>query len=451
MDIVENIIAVIVVLGILITFHEFGHFWVARRCGVKVLRFSIGFGKPLYLRKGASGTEFAISCIPFGGYVKMLDEREAPVPQDELPYAFNRQSIFRRIAIVAAGPIANFILAFLLYWVLFIHGITGIAPVVGAVSPSSPAESGHLKTGEEITAIQGRNVRSWQEANLALLALIGQNSPIQIETADGQMHAVPVSRFLVGQNPPDPLPALGIAPWEPPIPARVSYVMKGSPAERAGLKAGDNILSIQSKVVREVVSQWEQFAEQVRQSPGKTLVLEVRHSDGSLGTIRLTPESKLSENREREGYIGAAAQAEPYPHQYLRNVRYSPLAALPQAVRQTGEMTWLTVDSLGKMVIGLISPRNLSGPITIARVAGASARSGIESFIGFLAYLSISLGVINLLPIPVLDGGHLLYFVIEAIRGRPLSEKVQLTGLQIGVTLVAVVMFMAFYFDIMRL
>lgn len=447
MDIVENIVAVIVVLGILITFHEFGHFWVARRCGVKVLRFSIGFGKPLYLRKGVSGTEFAISCIPFGGYVKMLDEREAPVPQNELPYAFNRKSIFRRIAIVAAGPIANFLLAFLLYWVLFIHGVTGIAPVVGTISHSSPAEQGHLKTGEEITAIQGRTVRSWQEANLALLGLIGQNSSIQIETGDGQRHTLPVSRFLVGQNPPDPLPTLGIAPWAPSIPARISYVMKGSPAERAGLKAGDVILSSQGMAV----SQWVQFAEQVRQSPGKTLTLEVRRSDDSVGTIHLTPESKVSEDKMREGYIGAAAQAEPYPPQYIRNVRYSPLAALPQAARQTGEMTWLTVDSLGKMVVGLISPRNLSGPITIARVAGASARSGVESFIGFLAYLSISLGVINLLPIPVLDGGHLLYFVIEAIRGRPLSEKTQLTGLQIGVTLVAVVMFMAFYFDIMRL
>lgn len=451
MDTIQNVLAVIVVLGLLITFHEFGHFWVARRCGVKVLRFSVGFGKPLWSRFDRQGTEYAIAAIPLGGYVKMLDEREGPVAPEELGQAFNRKSVWARIAIVAAGPIANLLLALVAYWALFVYGSSAIAPVIGDVAPDSPAAQGGLRSGQEIVEIGGRETPSWNDVNLQLIAAIGANGELQVTTRDPdggatQRHAVPVRQWLVRQDPPQPMSSLGITPWRPEVPAVLGRVLEDSPASRAGLQAGDRIVAVDG----ESVADWVAFVELVRAHPAADLNLNVVR-DGTTRSISLTPESRQAEDGENIGYVGAASEAVEWPESYRREIRYGPIAAIGQAFSKTGEMTWLTADSIRKMIVGWISPSNLSGPITIARIAGDSARSGVETFIGFLAYLSISLGVLNLLPIPVLDGGHLVYYLIELVRGKPVSETAQAMGLRVGVALVGCLMVMALYFDLMRL
>ncbi|MEQ5800842.1 RIP metalloprotease RseP [Halomonas sp. H10-9-1] len=451
MGVIQNILAVIVVLGLLITFHEFGHFWVARRCGVKVLRFSVGFGTPIWARRDRHGTEFAIAAIPLGGYVKMLDEREGEVPPAELEHAFNRKNVWQRIAIVAAGPLANFLLALVAYWALFVVGTATVAPVIGEVTPDSPAARGGLEAGREITAVQGEAVRSWDEINLKLVAAIGEPEALSIATrgALGEVpreHRVPVSDWLVRQDPPQPLPTLGVAPWRPPMPAVLGQVMEGEAAAEAGLVPGDEILS----VAGEPVADWGAFVDIVRASPGESLEFEVRR-DGETQTLAVTPRENTLEEGVTIGYIGAGGAPVEWPEEYRREIRYGPVAAVGEAFARTGEMITLTFDAVRKMLVGMISPSNLSGPITIAQISGDSARAGLESFVGFLAYLSISLGVLNLLPIPVLDGGHLLYYAMEVVRGRPVSERTQAIGLRIGLALVGTLMLMAIYFDLMRL
>ncbi|WP_110686239.1 sigma E protease regulator RseP [Salinicola aestuarinus] len=459
MDALQNVLAVIVVLGLLITFHEFGHFWVARRCGVKVLRFSVGFGKPLWSRVDRHGTEFAIAAIPLGGYVKMLDEREGPVDPGERDRAFNRKSVWARIAIVAAGPIANFLLALVAYWALFVYGTTTVAPVIGDVDAGSPAAMGGLASGQEIVSVEGERTPSWNDVNLRLIGAIGVDGELRVTTRDADAgeagpssanaglatHAVPVQHWLVRQDPPRPMASLGITPWRPPVPAVLDRVLPESPASQAGLAANDRIISVDDAPIAD----WSAFVAVVRDNPERTLALVVER-DGRRQSLTLTPASRES-GETSIGYVGAASQAPTWPARYQREIRYGPIEAIGQAVSKTGEMTWLTADSIRKMIVGWISPSNLSGPITIARIAGDSARSGLETFIGFLAYLSISLGVLNLLPIPVLDGGHLVYYVVELIRGRPVSETVQAMGLRIGVALVATLMIAALYFDLMRL
>ncbi|WP_456268157.1 sigma E protease regulator RseP [Kushneria sp. AK178] len=449
MGILQNIVAVIVVLGLLITIHEFGHFWVARRCGVRVLRFSVGFGKPLISRVDRHGTEFALAAIPLGGYVKMLDEREGPVAPDEQHLAFNRQHVLKRIAVVAAGPLANFILAVAAYWIMFMVGTTAIVPMVGEVSPDSPAARGGLQSGQEIVAVQGRQTPDWNGVNLALVAEIGTSGDLEISTRDdrGQLetHQVPVDRFMVRQDPPEPLRTLGFTPWRPDVAPVIGQVLDDSPAARGGLQAGDRIRAVDGQPV----SQWETLVSRVQASAGTPLEMQVER-DGRDISLTITPEAR-EHNGNTTGFMGAGADSISWPPEYQRTLSWGPLGAMGQSLSRTGEMTSLTVGAIGKMITGLISPSNLSGPITIARVAGDSARSGFETFISFLAYLSISLGVLNLLPVPVLDGGHLVYYVIELVRGRPVSERVQAFGMRIGVALIASLMLMAFYFDIMRL
>tara|TARA_R100001369_G_scaffold8294_1_gene20365 strand:- start:119818 stop:121176 length:1359 start_codon:yes stop_codon:yes gene_type:complete len=448
---IQNILAVIVVLGLLVTFHEFGHFWVARRCGVKVLRFSVGFGKPLWSRVDRHGTEFAIAAIPLGGYVKMLDEREAPVPEEQLDQAFNRKTVWQRIAIVAAGPIANFLLAIVAYWALFVAGTTVVSPMVGSVAPDSPAAEAGLANGDEIVAIQGDEMRSWEDVNLKLVSIIGFSGELDIDArpegaSDPQRFGLSVADYLVRQDPPQPLQSLGITPWQPEFPAVLGQVVSGEAAEQAGLEAGDRMVAING----EPVDDWMHFVNMVRSSPGETLQLTYERN-GEQSNVDLTPVRNRLENGVEIGYIGAGAEQVEWPAAFQREIRYGPIEAVGQAVSRTGEMTLLTLDAIRKMFVGLISPSNLSGPITIAQISGDSARAGMEAFIGFLAYLSISLGVLNLLPIPVLDGGHLLYYFMEVVRGRPVSEKTQAVGLRIGLAMVGTLMLMALYFDLMRL
>ncbi|ATH77630.1 MULTISPECIES: RIP metalloprotease RseP [Halomonadaceae] len=451
MGLIQNILAVIVVLGLLVTFHEFGHFWVARRCGVKVLRFSVGFGKPLWSTVDRHGTEFAVAAIPLGGYVKMLDEREAPVPEDQLDQAFNRKTVWQRIAIVAAGPIANFLLAIVAYWALFVAGTTTVAPIVGPVTPNSPAAEAGLPQGSEITAIQGDAMRSWEEINLKLVSMIGFNGELEIEarpegSSASRAYQLPISRYMVRQDPPQPLETLGFVPWRPDVPAVLGQVLEGQAAAEAGLQPGDRITSLNGEPVRD----WMQFVEIIRDSAGEALRVDYQRN-GESGTLTMTPGRNTLESGVEVGYIGAGAEPVNWPDELLRDIRYGPIEALGQALSRTGDMVVLTVDAIRKMLVGLISPSNLSGPITIAQISGDSARAGTEAFVSFLAYLSISLGVLNLLPIPVLDGGHLLYYFVEVLRGRPVSEQTQAIGLRIGLAMVGTLMLMALYFDLMRL
>ncbi|MCG6658340.1 RIP metalloprotease RseP [Halomonas campisalis] len=451
MGLIQNILAVIVVLGLLITFHEYGHYWVARRCGVKVLRFSVGFGKPLWSRVDRHGTEFAVAAIPLGGYVKMLDEREAPVPPELRDQAFNRKSVWQRIAIVAAGPLANFLLAIVAYWALFVVGTTTVAPVVGDIASGSPAEQSGLRSGQEIVAVQGDAVRSWNDINLKLVAAIGASGELTMRArddavSDAREYRLPVEAYLVRQDPPRPLQTLGITPWQPSFPAVLGQVLDGEAAARAGLQPGDEILTVNGSPVDD----WMGFVSAVRASPGETLALEVARGDERLD-LTLVPGEQTLETGVSIGYVGAGVEPVEWPEEYRREIRYGPVAAVGQSLARTGEMTVLTLDAIRKMLIGLISPSNLSGPITIAQVAGDTARTGLESFVSFMAYLSISLAVLNLLPIPVLDGGHLLYYFAEAIRGRPVSERTQAIGLRIGLAMIVTLMVMALYFDLMRL
>ena len=450
MDLLFTLLATVVALGLLVTIHEYGHFWVARRCGVKVLRFSIGFGPALYRWHDRRGTEFVIAGIPLGGYVKMLDEREAPVPAAELDQAFNRKTVKQRIAIVAAGPIANFLLAIVAFWLIAVIGITTVAPVTGPIEPGSIAARAGLTEGLEILQVDGTRTPTWHDVNLQLIRRLGETGQLQLQAREGQgtpqSFTLHLNDWLRGADQPDPMAALGLSSWKPAIAPLIDQISPGGAAERAGLHAGDLILSMDGEPVQDWLAD---VVPRIQASAGQPLAVLVERS-GRQHSLTLQPEVR-EQNGKQIGYIGAGIAAFEWPENMIRSIDYNPLAAVPVAVVKTWDMTVLTLDSLKKMITGLVSAKNLSGPITIAKVAGASAKSGLESFLSFIAYLSISLGVLNLLPIPVLDGGHLVYYIAEWIRGKPLSERIQGWGLQIGLTLIAGVMLFAIYNDISRL
>ncbi|WP_193073978.1 sigma E protease regulator RseP [Pseudomonas sp. FME51] len=451
MDLLFTLLATIVALGLLVTIHEYGHFWVARRCGVKVLRFSIGFGPALYSWHDRRGTEYVIAGIPLGGYVKMLDEREGPVPEEELDQAFNRKDVKQRIAIVAAGPLANFLLAIAAFWIIAVLGVTTIAPVIGPVEPGSIAERAGLSEGSEILEIDGSATPTWHEVNLQLIRRLGETGQLQMVAREGQGSApqsftLQLQDWLRGADQPDPVGALGLTSWKPEVPPLIGQVNPDGAAAAAGLHPGDLIVAIGGQPV----SDWlTDVVPAIQASAGQPLELSVERA-GRIQTLSMTPASREQDGK-LIGFIGAGIEAFEWPEHMMRSISHNPLSAIPVAVMKTWDMTALTLDSLKKMITGLVSAKNLSGPITIAKVAGASAKSGVESFLGFIAYLSISLGVLNLLPIPVLDGGHLVYYVTEWIRGKPLSERIQGWGLQIGLTLIVGVMLFAIYNDISRL
>lgn len=460
MELLQNLLfntgALIVTLGILVTFHEYGHFWVARRCGVKVERFSVGFGKPLW-RWQPGETEYVIAAIPLGGYVKMLGEQGPgdTLSESERHRAFNQQNLAKRSAIIVAGPVANFLLAIFLYWLTFIAGTTELAPVVGTVSEGSVAAEAGLQEGQEIVAVDGRETRSWQEVRMGFLQRLGESGSLSLrvqspESTQEQTLEIPLERWLVGTADPDTLSALGVAPYRVDIPARISMTEPGSRARQAGLESGDLILEAQGQPV----DGWFDWVEMVRQHPEQSLELLVQRGD-SRHSLTITPARREAEGGEVHGYIGAGVeepQAWPdMPDEMMREVRYGPLAAIPRAVGQTWDTSVFVLQSLKKMVVGLISVQNLSGPVTIAQVAGQTASYGFEYFVGFLAVLSISLGILNLLPIPMLDGGHLLYNLVEFATRRPVPERVQQMGLQLGLLVIISFTLIAFYNDFNRL
>ncbi|MEB2518006.1 RIP metalloprotease RseP [Pseudomonas sp. YuFO20] len=444
------IVGTLVALGVLVTFHEFGHFWVARRCGVKVLRFSVGFGMPLLRWHDKKGTEFVVAAIPLGGYVKMLDEREGEVPADQLEQSFNRKTVRQRIAIVAAGPIANFLLAMVFFWALAMLGTEQVRPVIGAVESGSLAAKAGLNAGQEIVAIDGEPTFGWAAVNLQLVRRLGESGSLQLlvreqgTTVDSPRELV-LDNWLKGADEPDPIRSLGIRPWRPALPPVLAELDSKGPAQAAGLKTGDRLLALDGKAVDD----WQQVVDIVRMHPDTKIMLRVER-DGAQIDVPVMLAAR-GEKKAPSGYLGAGVKAVDWPPEMIREVSFGPLAAVGEGARRTWTMSVLTLDSLKKMLFGELSVKNLSGPITIAKVAGASAQSGVADFLNFLAYLSISLGVLNLLPIPVLDGGHLLFYLIEWARGRPLSDRVQGWGIQIGISLVIGVMLLALVNDLGRL
>ncbi|MBA1201336.1 sigma E protease regulator RseP [Pseudomonas capeferrum] len=444
------IIGTLVALGVLVTFHEFGHFWVARRCGVKVLRFSVGFGTPLLRWHDRQGTEFVVAAIPLGGYVKMLDEREGDVPPALAHQSFNRKPVGQRIAIVAAGPIANFLLAIVFFWALAMLGTQQVRPVIGAVEPGSLAATAGLQAGQEIIAVDGEPTNGWSAVNLQLVRRLGESGTLQVNVRDQggsveRQHELVLDQWLRGADEPDPIQSLGLRPWRPAITPVLAQIDPKGPAAAAGLRSGDRLLALDGVALND----WQQVVDSVRSRADSKVQLRIER-EGQVMEVPVTLAHR-GEGKAAGGYLGAGVQGIEWPAEMLREVSYGPLEAVGQGLSRTWNMSVLTLESLKKMLFGELSVKNLSGPITIAKVAGASAQSGVGDFLNFLAYLSISLGVLNLLPIPVLDGGHLLFYLIEWARGRPLSDRVQGWGVQIGISLVVGVMLLALINDLGRL
>ncbi len=451
MNMLYMVCGLLVALGVLVTFHEFGHFWVARRCGVKVLRFSVGFGTPLVRWHDRHGTEFVVAAIPLGGYVKMLDEREADVQiaAEDLPFTFNRKPVLQRIAIVAAGPIANFLLAIFFFWILAMMGGQQVRPVIGAVEPQSLAAQAGLAAGQEIIAVDGEKTTGWSGIGLQLVRRLGETGQVAVQVREPESsvestYQVQLQDWLKGAEEPDPISSLGIRPWRPVLEPVLATLDPEGPAQAAGLKLGDRLLSLDGAPLTD----WQQLVDGVRPRAGQRVTLLVQR-DGQQIEVPVTLASK-GNDKAHAGYLGAGVQGGEWPADMLRQVSFGPLESVSEALTRTWTMSLLTLDSLKKMLFGELSVKNLSGPITIAKVAGASAQSGLGDFLNFLAYLSISLGVLNLLPIPVLDGGHLLFYLIEWVRGRPVSERVQGWGMQIGISLVVGVMLLALVNDLSR-
>jgi regulator of sigma E protease len=451
MHLLTTILAFAFALGSLIIVHEFGHYLAARLCNVKVLRFSVGFGRVLASRHyGVDQTEWAISAFPLGGYVKMLDEREGEVATGDLPRAFNRQPVFRRFVIVLAGPLANFLLAIFLYWLIFMHGVPGIKPVIGAVAPDSPAAQAQFMPGETIVRIGREPVATWQDARWILLKHALEHATVTLEMhnerAEINWRNLDLSRLKPDDLDSDFLRALGFARLQPPLAPVIGRVLAGGAGERGGLAAGDEIVAIDGTAVE----RWDQVVSAVSASPGQRLMLDVKR-DSVILHIAVTPESVV-EKTGSLGRIGAAPQIDRAAMQkYMVEVRYSPWTSLVMAVERTWDTSAFSLRMLGKMAIGEVSLKNLSGPITIADYAGQSAQIGWVSYVIFLALISISLGVLNLLPIPLLDGGHLMYYMFEIAKGSPISDKAMEIGQHVGMGLLLLLMTCALYNDITRL
>jgi len=460
LQVIINVVALIVTLGILVTIHEFGHFWVARRCGVKVLRFSIGFGKAAKSWVGKDGVEYVIAPIPLGGYVKMLgqddtvieDKNETPVNQRDVSFAY--KPLWQRVAIVAAGPIANFLLAIFVYWIINIsYGVNGIAPVIKGVLNNSSAAYAGLQEGDEILAVDGEETTIWRQVTLQMLGRLGETGDLELTINPADSSAVrkvsiPINAWMGVETEPNPVRDLGIVEYD--IPAAIANVIPGGRAEQGGLLPGDEIVSVDG----EMIIGWTHWVGVIQASPELDLNVVVQR-DAREQVLRLTPEPISLEDGTTVGRIGAEvlqiSLSEILPPEMQREIRYGPIAAIQPAFQETWDKSVFVLDSVKKMIIGMISVKNISGPITIAQVAGETATYGLDVYLGFLALLSISLGVLNLLPIPVLDGGHLLYYMIEAVIRRPVPERVQAWGLQLGLLMISGIMVLAFYNDFSRL
>jgi regulator of sigma E protease len=438
----------LVTLGLLITFHEFGHYWVGRRFGVHVLRFSIGFGKPLWSRRDRHGTEFTLSAIPLGGYVKFLDEREDEVPAAQRAQAFNTKPIGQRMAIVAAGPAANLLFALLAFWSMYLIGKQDFAPVLGRAEGLA-AQAG-LQAGDRLVAVDGAAVQTWTHAALGLITAGVDRRPLAIEAeaADGSRRqlTLDLSALPEGTREQNMLDAAGLVPRHLAFPPVIGEVVEGRPGAQAGLQTGDRLLAINETALAD----WRQVPALIQRggaSQGELRLLVDR--GGERLRLRAVPESTLGADGQPTWQLGIAAARPAVEYDAL--LRYGPVEAIAASARETWTMTSATVGMLWRMVAGRASLENISGPISISQYANASARSGLGHFLWFLGVISLSLCIINLLPIPILDGGHLLYYLIELIKGSPLSEQAMAAGQYIGLVLLAGLMGLAFYNDIARL
>ncbi len=444
-----TIIAFIGAIAILVFIHEFGHFWVARRCGVKVLRFSIGFGKVIYTRV-IGETEWVLSLIPLGGYVRMLDEREDPVPDDLLPYAFNRKPVWQRMAIVAAGPLSNFLLAIVLYWVVMLHGVPGLKPTLGDIPAGTPAALAQMQAGETLVRINDEPVPSWQEVRWTLLDLALKQGDVRIEglSRNGmlQTHSLSLGGLETKDLEGDFLDKLGLHSYQPKILPVIGQFAPDSVAQAAGLQLGDKIVRINNVVIQD----WRDLVAVISSHAEQSVQVEVQRGDAILQRT-LIPKAEV-QNGKSIGKLGVGPKIDQAEWDALFvEVRYPPVEAAWQALRKTWETSSVSLKMFGKMLLGEVSLKNISGPVTIADYAGQSAHMGWVSYLGFLALISISLGVLNLLPIPLLDGGHLLYYAVEWIKGSAVSERMWELGQKVGMALIGTLMIFALYNDLNRL
>lgn len=442
--------AFVVSIGFLVAIHEYGHYWVARRMGVRVLRYSIGFGRRIVgWTSRKTGTEYWLAAIPLGGYVKMLDEREAPVADADKPFAFNRVHPLRRIAIVAAGPGVNLLFAILAYWVVFMMGVPGIKPVIEAPPADSLAAHAGLQAGDEIQTLGDTSIQDWQQLRLGLIERALDHRPVSMQVTQGDSAPRDLTLDL-SQAPADPdalFKQLGLTLYQPPATPVIGQVVADSPAAAANLQARDEIRAIDGQRLDSP----QALVTAVRAHPGETVTLDVQRH-GQPQTLQATLGSQSGKDGKRIGHLGAQITVDSAAWEAMRTQRaYGPIAAVPAAIGKTWSLSALTVRLMGRMIIGQVSWHNVSGPIQIASFAGQTAQIGLVAFISFMALISVSLAVLNLLPIPVLDGGHLLYYAIEWIRGRPLSEAVQSVGQQAGMVALLMLMTVAFYNDILRL
>lgn len=449
-EFIWNLLSFVVALGILVTVHEYGHFWVARKNGVKVERFSVGFGQPIWRKTDKYGTEFVVALIPLGGYVKMLDGRVQDVSEEEKDQAFNNKTVYQRIAIIAAGPFANFVFAIFAFYLMFLIGTPSLKPIIGNVEANSIASIAKLKGKTEIVEIEGNVVKDWQDVNLTLVAEIGSES---IEFKTKQVGSDLVRTFILNTSQwkysPDKelaITSLGIVPHRPQAINEITAVVENSAAEKSGIQVGDKLVAFNGE---KLAGDWYTFSNTIRQFPGKKVIVTVKR-DGQLLDLEATPESRKV-NGVDIGYLGVAPKVLPLEEKYKINIAYGPIESIGESVKRTWNLVVLSFDMIGKLITGDVSVKNLSGPISIAQGAGNSAGHGIVYFLSFLALISINLGIINLLPLPVLDGGHLLYYLVELVTGKPVPEKVQEMGFKFGALALLGLMSIAIFNDLSRL